>query len=352
MKIFDYKCNTVPNTEYFSINPKEAVFFDIETTGFSALSGTIYLIGAVYFENEEYRLTQWFADSPASEADIIKAFFERIGNFKYLIHFNGDSFDIPFIAKRCQKLYIKPIFENILSIDIYKRIQHYRKMLCLGSTRQKSIEIFLGISREDEFDGGKLINVYKEYLHDNSEEKLNLLLLHNHDDMLGMLSILDIFKFEAIKNHSESEVFIEKYDETSVLITAVFPENFPAPFSHRGDWFYMVCSANKLKVKINLFKGELKHFFANYRDYFYLPLEDMAVHKSVAIYVDKEHKQKATKENCFVKKSGTFLPVFDTLGYDAFGTSYGNDSYIELKEAFMDNKDFAKAYFDSIIEYL
>ena len=77
MKIFDYKCNTVPNTEYFSINPKEAVFFDIETTGFSALSGTIYLIGAVYFENEEYRLTQWFADSPASEADIIRAFFEK-----------------------------------------------------------------------------------------------------------------------------------------------------------------------------------------------------------------------------------------------------------------------------------
>ena len=50
-------------------------------------------------------------------------------------------------------------------MDIYKKIRPYRKLLGLESMKQKAIEQFLGISREDKYTGGQLIEVYRDYLH-------------------------------------------------------------------------------------------------------------------------------------------------------------------------------------------
>ena len=37
-------------------------------------------------------------------------------------------------------------------------------------------------------------------------------------------------------------------------------------------------------------------------------MEHMAIHKSMAAYVDDSHKEKATKENAFTTKTGCFIP--------------------------------------------
>ena len=44
---------------------------------------------------------------------------------------------------------------------------------------------------------------------------------------------------------------------------------------------------------------EMKYFFKDYKNYYYLPMEHMAIHKSMAAYVDDAHKEKATKDNAF-----------------------------------------------------
>ncbi len=53
----------------------KAVFFDIETTGFSADYNTVYLIGCIWPEGDHLRFIQWFADTKAAEADVLTAFF-------------------------------------------------------------------------------------------------------------------------------------------------------------------------------------------------------------------------------------------------------------------------------------
>lgn len=52
--------------------------------------------------------------------------------------------------------------------------------------KQKDWEQFLGLNREDKYDGGQLIAVYKDYLMSKDEDLLHNLLLHNEDDLLGM----------------------------------------------------------------------------------------------------------------------------------------------------------------------
>ena len=71
---------------------EELLFFDIETTGFSGEYHQVYLIGCVYFSNDRARFIQWFADSKASEPEIIDSFFSFLKGYQMLIHFNGDTF--------------------------------------------------------------------------------------------------------------------------------------------------------------------------------------------------------------------------------------------------------------------
>ena len=44
-------------------------------------------------------------------------------------------------------------------LDIFKELSPIKPLLCLENYKQKSIEAFLGIDREDKYSGGELINV-------------------------------------------------------------------------------------------------------------------------------------------------------------------------------------------------
>ena len=59
---------------------------------------------------------------------------------------------------------------------------------------------------------------------------------------------------------------------------------------------------------IHTYKGTLKFYYPDYKQYYYLPEEDEAIHQSLAAFVDKSRRIKATKETCYTKKNGIFLP--------------------------------------------
>ena len=53
----------------------------------------------------------------------------------------------------------------------------------------------MGVCREDKYNGGQLIEVYKDYLATRDEFLYNLLILHNEDDLKGMPSILPVLYY-------------------------------------------------------------------------------------------------------------------------------------------------------------
>ena len=108
---------------------EEILFFDIETTGFSADYSHLYLIGCIFYHQDCWHLLQWFAETAESEEELLHAFFSFIKKFQILIHFNGDRFDIPFLIKRCSHLGLSYDFSDIISIDIYRRIKPYKTLI-------------------------------------------------------------------------------------------------------------------------------------------------------------------------------------------------------------------------------
>lgn len=93
--------------------------------------------------------------------------------------------------------------------------------------------------------------------------------------------------------------------------------------------YVITCSLENKKgtVLLPYYKGELKHFFSNYKDYYYLPMEDTAIHKSVAEYVEKEYRKKATKETCYIKKDSLFLPQLEIIFSPEFQFDYKDKLY-------------------------
>lgn len=73
---------------YNTYELSQICYFDIETTGLSADTSNIYLIGVgSYTDSDTFTVIQWFADDYNSEKNILKEFLEYIKQFAIIIQF-------------------------------------------------------------------------------------------------------------------------------------------------------------------------------------------------------------------------------------------------------------------------
>ena len=319
------------------------LFFDIETTGLSPKNASVYLIGAAVIEDKKWTLHQWFAENTAEEEAILDAFLQFSVPYKKLVHFNGTTFDIPFLQAKC---------------------------------KQKTLEEFLGLNREDPFNGGQLIELYKVYRQERDHRLLEVLLLHNADDLRGMLSVVSILSYPALfamhPENARAELDIgtdyEGNRQKELLLYLQLPVFLPVPLAlHAGGCFFSAKEDSGV-LKIPVYSGELKFFYPDYKNYAYLPEEDKAIHKSVAVYVDKAHRVPATPATCYTKKEGDFLPQHllptqDDLFTPAFrrearqraprsaGRPYAQEkeSFFLLEEAFLNDSGRLSLYAHHIL---
>lgn len=343
MKI--YRDNLTLDLETYPLNQiyelENVLFVDIETTGFSAKTASLYEIGCIYFEDEQGRLVQFFAENPEEEALVLEAFFDLCQSRSVLIHYNGNTFDIPFMKAKASQYGMEHPFDSMEGVDIYKRISPYKNLLSLENCKLKTVEKFLGIDREDLYDGGQLIEVYRDYCLNPSKEKEDLLILHNKDDMKGMLKLLpilsysDIFMqpFRVVKVQANHYADGNGNERDEVLMKIRFLTAFPKPFSMNKADCYFSAEGSEGFLKVPLYHEQMKYFYANYKDYYYLPLEDVALHKSVATFVEKEHRVQAKASTCYTRKESLYLPQWDILFTPIFKRDYEDDlCFFELTE--------------------
>ncbi len=346
---------------------KNGVFFDIETTGFSAEKNALYLIGCCWFEDDQWKLVQWLANTPTNEeqTQIIQQFFNCISKFKTLISYNGHTFDLPFISKKCKILNLDYTISSWEHIDLFMVFRPLKSLLKLDNLKLKTIEKFLGIHREDIYSGGALIPIYESYTKTFSEQLLELLLLHNYEDIKDMLFVLPLYAYLNLAQGAFDIISTTLLSDTHTLhveIQADIP--LPEPVCHKYCFPSSAeCTFEPLDLCVHLhdkmvslnipvFNGVLKHFYNNPKDYYYLPMEDYAIHKSVAEFVDKDSKKKATAYNCYVKKEGTYIPQKQGTYTPSFKFNYKDTfEWISYDDSMCNSKTF-KNYIQSLLEIL
>ncbi len=348
------------------------VFFDIETTGFAADSSYLYLIGCAYYKDCSFHLLQWFSEDIREEAQLITSFFEFLVNYEVLLHFNGTGFDIPYLLRKCNMLKLNYSFDGLTSIDIYKKITPYKKILKLNSLKQKSIETFLNINRKDIFSGGDLIQVYQSYLgkknYENLKRKrnpevelpktteatmlLHQLLLHNEDDIRGLLCISPVLYYNDLFE-KPIQILQAGVDQDILSIHFKVMANLPVPISFEKDLIHLTAFEKSAALTIHIYEGELKFFYDNYKDYYYLPEEDKVIHQSLAQFVDKDYRTKAKPSNCYVKKEGIFAPQYELLINPCFKMKYQDKlSFIEIHTDFLLQEENLELYVKHLLSHL
>ncbi len=423
----------------------DCLFFDIETTGFSPDTSSLYLIGAVYRKQQHWEAIQWLAEKPQEESALLRVFAAFSRPYHVLIHFNGQRFDLPYLREKYEQYQIpvpslleipdetlpgtsellpahdveysssislkQPSAQEVkrsshgspeqltaseadcpsapaqnaermpCSVDLYQDFRPLRRLLNLSHMNQKALEKYLGCQREDKFNGGELIQVYKNFCKAPDASALDALLLHNLDDLRGMFLITRFYAYLQLQQtpiSDPAQVVIQEgvspdvsqnisqnisqnvsqnmsqtmsrnvsqnmpqnmsqtmsrnisltaphnasQDETvspdgsqktspdaPYILEFLFhlPEPLPAPFSHETELSVLYVEGSSARLSVRMFRGRLKHYFKDWKEYDYLPLEDQAIHRSVASFVDPAYRQKATAATCYIPKEGMFLP--------------------------------------------
>ncbi|MDF2868483.1 MAG: hypothetical protein K0R05_58 [Anaerocolumna sp.] len=381
---------TYPLHEPYSI--EDIMFFDIETTGFSPKTSYVYLIGGIYYKEGSWQLIQWLNEEPNKESQLIAEFETFMKSFKRIIHYNGSGFDIPFLQKKAESYGLADPFSHLESVDLYKLIQPLKKLLSLESLKLKSIEEYLMLPRKDTYSGEELIPIYSSYvgrlIYENmkkysdqlsasgntvstqdtpdSQSLKDILLLHNAEDVInllpisGMLYYCDTLKADFLSAVHNPLAFHLLATDNLVTIELQMPIIYPiaitisCPIKEKGALkkgleyleateLSLEFSKDTFRLHLPIYIGTLKYHLSPASDYFYLPLEDTAIHKSVAQYVDKEYRQKAKPANCYIKKQSRFTPVGEEYTEACFKKNYSDRiSYIETV-------DLEKQSFDEVI---
>lgn len=336
------------------IAPMDKVLFvDIETTGFTAKNSYLYLIGSAFYQAGHWRIRQWFADKPEEEVLILKEFFTFASQYTHLIHFNGNNFDLPYLLQKCGQYELPYTFDDHEGIDIYKRVVPYKFFLHSPNCKQKTLEELMGINREDIYNGRELIGLYHEYVEKPQEDACHFLLLHNMDDMKGMLQILPLLAFydlfncpvKARKVQSNSFVDYHGHSRKELLMKLELPSSLPLAISTLSNSCYFSGEGTEGILKVPLYEEEMKYFYSNYKDYYYLPAEDTALHKSVSSFVDKEHRVQANATNCYTRKYAAYLPQWDVFTEPFFKRDYkSKELFFELTDELKTDRLFFSRY--------
>ena len=358
MKIYEFNSNEkdlfIKTTDTLLPQlPKENIMvFDIDTTSFEAANGCVFLIGTLTYEDNELISHHYFSESISEETEIIEKFLDITGDYNVLLSFKGESFDIAFIGKRiyelnkqnsqdrdlCDKLsFLYNKLQNIRSrsYDVFNEIHAIKPYMDFTSTKLDALRAKFGQKVTERVSGENISKFYVEHIAANKLK--SLLEITGKPENVGFIPDYDPKPIEDELAHIDPDAgdrFLEN-------ILARNRENMEAVLyimrlSHlfvmrQGSFSvsYVECSLGAfdmsplthslslhiqehefgIDIPLEISELELKIFYANFKDYYYFPAEDMAVHKSVAEFTDTGSKKKATSKTAYRKVSGSFVRI-------------------------------------------
>lgn len=276
---------------------QQPLFFDIETTGLSADISAITLIGCCDMDG---KITQWFNDDGFSQKQILSDFLTFMKSYDTLITFNGKTFDLPFLSSKIKEFKLNASFDSYEHLDLYQILKPYKNLWGLKKFRQKNLEEYLGFHRTDKLSGKKLIKTYQNYLEKGDIKDKEAVLLHNREDLLGLRDIYSLMSYPALLDgkFTLSSCSIENDEFTAYLN---LDHEVPICCNCEKSRICLTLEHSNAVLTCPLENGHLKHYHRDYKNYYYLPMEDLVIHKSMKSFVDTSSLVHADKDNCYSK---------------------------------------------------
>lgn len=171
----------------------DALFLDTETTGLSGGTGTLpFLIGLGWFEGEYFHIRQILARDFSEEKAALSDLKDIIAEKKFLVTFNGKSFDVSLLTARFILNRLNCDLAAMPHLDLLhpsRRILGHR----LENSRLTTIEEqILGLRRKGDIPGWEIPQRYFDWLKRRDPRFLIDIFEHNR---------LDVVSLAALTNH-------------------------------------------------------------------------------------------------------------------------------------------------------
>lgn len=292
-----YTVNYLSNVKN-ELSENSAIFYDIETTGLSRYTASVYLIGAVRYEKNQWILYQWMAENAEEEASVLQEFSVFLENAGYTIQYNGNRFDQPFLEERYRKYKMDSPFAGKTSVDLYQLLKPCQSLLKLARMKQPDLEKLVGIHNRKYVDGGQCIRLYRNFVKKQLPEIGTEVMGHNEEDLRGLGKIFPLLSLRKLYDGEYCPKQCEVINQ-ELKMTLELPAAVPINVSCGNTSFYLTVSDQEAKILVHLNEGKLRQYYRNYKDYEYISGEDTAMPKSISKYMDKSLRVAATPQTCY-----------------------------------------------------
>lgn len=258
---------------------KDSLFFDIETSGLSSKYSNIISITSLLYLENNFQIYQLFCEFKPDEKDILKYFNELLKGKKYIVTYNGNSFDIPFIIQKSLQHGVSINFEELVKIDLYNDIRHFKSKISTPDLKLKTVEEYFNISRKDTLTGKDITVLYEAYSIEPRKEFSELILNHNYEDVYNLYILFDkiinlydkiLIYYNLIIKINYNDFVIKKNTLISYFnIITKFNSDFVYPSSNYDLYLNAKIQTLKLKLPLSLYKDDtIKEFYyLNNNDY-------------------------------------------------------------------------------------
>lgn len=287
MIINENDIGNITDNHYLNEIYKESIFIDIETTGLSRIYSDIISITLLVCEDDKYKIYQIFCQYKVDQGPALTYLKDFFKKRKYIITYNGNSFDIPFLIEKAQQNNVNLDFDSLIKIDLYNYMKKFKKQINTVDLKLKTVEEYFDIGRNDTLSGKDVLTLYEAYRLEPRKEFSSLILQHNYEDVYNLPFVMNnIFDlYNDLIYFNDLIVTINNNDFSIKQNSLICKFNVITPMSkdfinHSMNYnlkLSVVSQYLDIKIPLNFFKDE------NIREFYYLNNDDYKITSYTAI---------------------------------------------------------------------
>ncbi|NLW87092.1 MAG: hypothetical protein GXY38_09490 [Planctomycetes bacterium] len=169
--------------------PEDLLFMDVESCGFSG--AVIFLVGMMYYRNDDLHFEQYLARNYAEEAAILTAFIDRVASARVLVTFNGKAFDMNMIRERAifHGLKMPPEGPHLDLLTEARKRWRGRLPNCKLQTLERHL---FKRNRVGDIPGWAIADAYHKFVDTADARQVRDIVHHNLLDLLTMAQLVSV----------------------------------------------------------------------------------------------------------------------------------------------------------------
>lgn len=176
-----------------TLSLSQALFIDLETTGLAGGTGTIpFLIGLGYFENDAFKVVQYFLNDLAAESRMLEELRSLLEEKKFssIVSYNGKGFDLPLLETRFALNRIRFPLAELPHLDFLFSARYLWKHK-YESCRLYNLALeHLGADRSEDIPSEEIPWRYFQYLRTQDFSLIEPILYHNQEDIMSLYGVV------------------------------------------------------------------------------------------------------------------------------------------------------------------